>query len=188
MQIRRAIAVPILILIASVVTTANAQTYKVDAAHSSLVFKVKHLDTGFIWGRFNTFDGSVAMENGAPTRFEFSVNADSIDTGIKKRDDHLRSPDFFAAKEFPKITFKSTAVKPAGDNAYEVTGDLTLHGQTKSITVTVTKTGQSSGQQGEKVGFASSFTVRRSDFGMNFMVGPVSDEVELHLGTEMRKS
>jgi polyisoprenoid-binding protein YceI len=165
-----------------------ADTYSVDNVHSSLVFKVKHLDTGYVWGRFNNLTGKAMLdESGAPTSVEFSADANSIDTGNAKRDTHLKSPDFFSAKEFQKITFKSSAIKSAGQNKFEVSGDLTLHGQTRPITVTVEKTGSSNGPQGTKVGFATTFTVKRSEYGMGGMVPQIADEVEIHLGTEMKK-
>ena len=164
-----------------------ADTYKVDPVHSSLVFKIKHLDTAYLWGRFNNLEGTVVADGDVPKSVEFSVNTESVDTGNAKRDAHLKSPDFFSAKEFPKITFKSNSVKPAGDNKFEVTGDLTLHGQTRPLTAVVERTGTST-QQGQKVGYYTSFTVKRSDFGMSGMIPMVGDEVELHLGTEVRKS
>src|SRR3954462_8331101 len=144
---------------------ASADTYKVDPMHSSIVFKSKHLDTSYVFGRFNEFGGTVNVDTD-PSKMSFDVSAkvDSIDTGNGKRDTHLKSPDFFSAKEFPTIAFKSTSVKAAGEGKYEVTGDLTLHGVTKPVTVTLNKTGEST-MMGNRVGFLSTFTVKRSDFG-----------------------
>src|SRR5262249_45315418 len=101
---------------------------------------------------------------------------------------HLKSPDFFSAKEFPAISFKSTSAKSVGDGKYEVTGDLTLHGQTKPITVTLEKVGSST-KMGQRVGWISTFTIKRSDYGMNFMLGAEGggDEIALTVAFETVK-
>jgi polyisoprenoid-binding protein YceI len=171
------------------VAGANAETFKVDPTHSSIIFKSKHLDTAYVFGRFNDFSGTAVVDpDPSKMSFEYTAKVESIDTGNKKRDDHLRSPDFFSAKEFPQISFKSTSVKSAGEDKYEVTGDMTLHGVTKPITVTVEKVGQTSNPQfGERVGYLSNFTVKRSDFGMTGMQQSIGDEVELVASFEMMK-
>ena len=168
---------------------ANADTYKVDPVHSSIVFKSKHINTSYVFGRFNDFGGTVNVDSD-PSKMSFDISAkvESIDTGNPKRDTHLKSPDFFSAKEFPTIAFKSTSVKSAGDNKYEVTGDMTLHGVTKPVTVTIEKVGQSNNPQfGDRVGFISTFKVKRGDFGMSGMTNMVGDEVELAAAFETTK-
>jgi polyisoprenoid-binding protein YceI len=168
---------------------ANAESYKVDPVHSSIVFKSKHIDTSYVFGRFNDFGGTVNVDSD-PSKMSFDVTAkvDSIDTANAKRDTHLKSPDFFSAKEFPTIQFKSTSVKSAGDNKYEVTGDMTLHGVTKPITVTIEKVGASNNPQfGDRVGFITTFKVKRSDFGMSGMTNMIGDEVELAAAFETKK-
>lgn len=163
-----------------------ADTYTADPVHSSVVFRIKHMDVAHVWGRFNGLKGEFALDEGAPesSSLQFQVEAKNVDTGNAKRDEHLRSPDFFNAAQFPAITFKSTAVKKAGDR-YEVTGDLTLLGVTKSITVSVDKTGQADTKQmGPRMGFETTFTIKRSDFGMNKMMGAVGDEVKLIVAVE----
>jgi len=167
---------------------ASAETYKVDPVHSSVVFKVNHMGVSNVWGRFNGPTGTFVTDDGKES-FEAAVKTDGIDTGNAKRDQHLKSADFFNAKQFPDITFKSTGVKKAGENQYEVTGDLTLHGVTKPITVTLTKVGEKDlgAQMGQRAGFDGSFTVKRSDYDMKTMVGPVGDEVTMYVSLEAQK-
>lgn len=165
-----------------------AEVYTADAAHSSTVFRVKHMDTSFSWGRFNEITGSFALDeaNPADNRFEFQIKADSIDTANAMRDKHLKSPDFFNVVQFPTIAFKSQSVTRAGNaNAYEVTGDLTLHGVTRPITVRVVPTGKGKNQAGKPIaGIETSFNIKRSDFGMSKMVGPVGDDVWVNVSIE----
>ena len=163
---------------------APADTFKLDPVHSQVVFQVEHMGVSKIFGRFNTIQGSFTLDDDpSKVSFEATVPVESLDTGTAARDKHLKSPDFFNVKQFPDITFKSTAVKKTGDN-YELTGDLTLHGVTKSITVTLTKIGQAQVQGAERAGFDAQFTIKRSDYGMTFMMGPVGDEVSLMINLE----
>src|SRR5512143_3957946 len=117
---------------------AKAEGYKVDPVHSFVLFRVKHLNMGYIHGRFDDMAGSFDLddENPAGSSVQMVVQAISVDTGTAKRDTDLRGPDFFNVAQFPTISFKSTAVKKVDDTHFEVTGDLTLHGVTKSVTVT----------------------------------------------------
>jgi polyisoprenoid-binding protein YceI len=156
-----------------------------DTVHSFVLFKVKHMGASSAYGRFNTFTVAVGAnaDGSAVSSAEFVVKAQSVDTGNAGRDKHLMSPDFLNAKQFEDITFKSTAVK--GD---EITGDLTLHGVTKPVTAKLTKVGAGQGMKGEDlVGWETTFTLKRSDFGMTNLVGPVSDEVTLTVATELSK-
>ena len=113
-----------------------ADEYAYDGVHSSIGFKARHLDISWIHGRFNEAEGkfTIDRENPAKSKFELAINADSVDTANKQRDEHLRQPDFFDTKQFPTITFKSTSVKPI-EGGYEVTGDFTMHGKTKKVTL-----------------------------------------------------
>jgi len=168
---------------------AAADTFKVDSVHSSVVFRVKHLNVSYFYGRFNEVSGSFAFDDSEPANssFELSVKTKSIDTHSKKREKHLKSPDFFHVKQFPTIDFKSTAVKKTGDDTFEITGDLTLHGETRPITVTVERVGVAPGRRGGSVaGFETVFNIKRSEFGMNFMVGPLGDDVRLMIAIEGR--
>jgi polyisoprenoid-binding protein YceI len=106
---------------------AQAVTYRIDPVHSFIIFRVKHLNTGFAYGRFNTFSGTFVVDerNPANSSIELEIDANSVDTGNSQRDDHLRNPDFFNARQFPKITFKSTRVRKLNDTTVEVQGNLT---------------------------------------------------------------
>ena len=168
-----------------------ADTYKVDSEHSAVIFRVSHLNVGNAYGRFNDPTGTVTYDKADPskTAFTFEVKTDNVDTDNEKRDKHLKSPDFFDAKQFPTISFKSTSVKAAGDNKFEVTGDLNLHGVTKSITFAITKTGETdTGKMGYRTGWEAEVDLKRSDYGMTGMVGPIGDDVHLVISFEAVKS
>lgn len=170
---------------------AAAASYKVDPVHSMVIFKVKHMGAGNFYGRFNQVSGTFTIDDADPSksRVEFEVKADSIDTANKQREDHLKGPDFFNVVQFPAITFKGKEVKKSGEGAYEVAGDLTLHGVTKPLKAKVEHVGSGKGRGGGAIaGFEATFTVKRSDFGMNFMVGPLGDEVHLIVSVECSSS
>jgi polyisoprenoid-binding protein YceI len=184
-----AVGMSLVCLMAATHSDGAAESYAADAAHSSLVYRVKHMNTSFFWGRFNTIDGAFALDesNPAESRFEFSVKADSIDTGIPKRDLHLKSPDFFNVVQYPTIAFKSSSVTKAGDG-YDVAGELTLHGVTKPVKVKIVPTGKAKGPGGAPIaGIEATFTIKRSEFGMTNMVGPVGDDVWITVGIEGRR-
>jgi polyisoprenoid-binding protein YceI len=163
-----------------------AETYAADTTHSSVVYRVKHMNTSFAWGRFNDIKGAFTLDESNPAegRFDFQVKADSIDTAEPKRDQHLKSPDFFNAVQFPAITFKSQSITKSA-NGYEVTGDLTLHGVTKPITLKVVQTGAGKDMKGTPIaGIETSFNIKRSDFGMSKMIPAVGDDVWINVSIE----
>jgi polyisoprenoid-binding protein YceI len=166
----------------------GADEHRVDPVHSSVVFRVTHMGIGAVYGRFNDFGGTVALDEGDPAKsaVNFEIQVAGVDTHQEKRDAHLKSPDFFNAKQYPTITFKSTAVKKSEKpNTLDVTGDLTMHGTTKSITVPVEIIGK--GQfMGARVGIESIFTVKMSEFGFKGNPG-VGDEVKLLVALEAAK-
>ncbi len=164
-----------------------AETYKVDPVHSSVVFRVKHLNVGFVYGRFNDLQGMIVVDEKNPERgsVNLTIRTESVDTGAADRDNHLRSPDFFNAKQFPFITFKSTQVRRVKPNLYEVRGNLSLHGVTRQITMRVEQTGVGKGMKGEwRIGFHTTFRLKRSDFNMTYMLNGISDEVVLMVSVE----
>ena len=173
--------------------TAAADTYQIDTAHSMILFRAKHNGITYNYGRFNEFTGKITMDETdiSKSTVEFEVKTASVDTANNKRDQHLRSPDFFSAKQFPVITFKSTKVnmKEGEEDMLQVTGDLELLGVKKSITVDVEITGKGKGRQGESlIGFESVFTINRSEFGMTYGVGgPVSDDIRLIVTIEAKQ-
>ena len=167
--------------------TYAAETYKLDPAHTSIVFRVKHLGISYVFGRFNGPTGSIVFDESAPSKSAVDMQAETknVDTAVEKRDTHLKSPDFFNAGEYPLVSFKSKSVKKLGEHTYEVSGDLTLLGKTRPITVEVHATGAGKDPWGNfRRGFETSFSINRSDFGMDFMMGGVSDEVNLTVSVE----
>ena len=168
------------------------ESWVVDGGHSSLVFKIRHMGVSNFYGRFNELSGRIALaDNPAQSSVNFSVQAASVDTHVDKRDQHLKSPDFFSVKEFPTIEFKSTSVKPAGDGAFDVAGKLTLHGVTRDLSVKVQETGRraADGEEPGMAGFETRFSIQRSDFGMDYGIEPGSlgDEVEIVLAVETQQ-
>ncbi len=165
------------------------ETYQIDAVHSSVLFRAKHLGVAYFYGRFNDFSGNISIDEAdmSKSKVEFEVKTASVDTANAKRDQHLRSQDFFSAKQFPVITFKSTkvSVKEGQENMLEVTGDFALHGVKKSITVDVEITGKTNiPQGGEVMGFHSVFDIKRSEYGFDFGMEGVNDDIRIIVSIE----
>jgi polyisoprenoid-binding protein YceI len=164
-----------------------AETYKLDPAHSAVVFRVKHLDIAYVYGRFNGPTGTFVFDEASPANstIELQVQIDNVDTAVDKRDKHIRSADFFNADEYPLATFKSTAVKKSDDGTYEVTGKLTMLGKSRPIVFKARDTGSGKDPWGNyRRGFETSFMIKRSAFGMDFMLNGVSDEVVITVSVE----
>lgn len=163
--------------------------YKIDASHSAVMFRVKHMGVSWFYGRFNEFSGKVAWDAAKPeaSTLELSIDPASVDTHNKDRDDHLRKPDFFSVKEFPAVTFKSTKVAKKGDKL-EVTGELELHGVKKTITVPVEHVGTADTERGSKAGFEATIDIKRSDFGMSYgLPDALGDDVRIMISLECDK-
>ena len=163
--------------------------FNIDAVHSTAIFRVHHVGAGMFYGRFNDVTGMIALSGDAPS-FDVSIAIDSVDSSNERLDSHLKSPDFFNAVEFPTMSFKSSSVKSVGDNKYEVTGEITMHGVTKPLTVNMEKTGHVDGRRGEMVGFETEFELIRSEFGMNYGVesGSLGDKVKVIVALEAKRS
>lgn len=171
------------------VAAQEAHDWTVDAVHSSVLFKVKHVNVSWFFGRFIDYEGKIHFDPADPAKdeVELSVKTESVRTWSRERDDHLKSPDFFNVAEFPLMTFRSKAVEKVGEDRFRVTGDFTLHGVTKEIAVEVEKTGEGTGIGGEpRIGFYAEFRIKRSDYGMTTYVaeGAVGDEVTIILSLE----
>ena len=168
--------------------TQATEAYKVDSVHTTAIFRIKHLGVTYFYGRFNETTGSFTLntENPSEMSFDVQIKTDSVDTNATGRNNHLKGPDFFNAKQFPTISFKSKSVQSSGENRYSVAGDMTLHGVTKPITVQMEFVGQGDkGRRfGYRAGFDVTFKIKRSDFGMNFMQGMLGDEVTIMVGLE----
>lgn len=169
------------------VPAGGAATYVVDPVHSSLVFRVMHLETAWFFGRFNELSGTIRYEEAEPERssVELEVVATSVDTGNKNRDDHLRGSDFLESKQFPKITFKSTSAKALGEGRLELSGDLTLRGHTETIRFQVEKTGEGKNRQGQAlIGFLGEFEVDRMAHGVSYMPSGLGEKVTVIVSLE----
>jgi polyisoprenoid-binding protein YceI len=159
----------------------------VDDTHSLALFRIQHMGAGQFWGRFNDVSGNFTFEPGKAEgmKFDITIKTESVDTGVEGLNKHLRSPDFFGAKDFPTMTFKSTAFKKTADNTYDVTGDLTFKGQTKPITVSLTHIGTGPGRRGGEVaGVETTFTIKRSEWNINFLPGALGEDVTLTVALE----
>jgi polyisoprenoid-binding protein YceI len=166
-----------------------ADNYAVDGMHAGIYFKISHLGLSSVFGRFNDFSGNFTIDPDDASKCTFTMNikAESIDTGNRKRDDHLRSPDFFNVKQFPTLTFKSTSVK-AGKDGYQVTGDLTMHGVTRPVTFALAGGKKAEFPKGvQRTGFSTEFTIKRSDFEVNKFLEAVGDEVRIAISFEGTK-
>ena len=148
-------------------------SWEIDAAHSQATFSVKHMMISTVRGHFEVLSGKLHIDEEHPENswVEAEVDAPSINTRDAKRDGHLRSPDFFDAEKYPKITFKSTKVTPGGDNKYLVTGNLTMHGVTKEETFHAEYSGQVKDLYGlQRAAFSIKGKINRKDFGLNWNV------------------
>jgi polyisoprenoid-binding protein YceI len=148
-----------------------ADIYLVDKAHSEVSFQATHLGISKVRGRFTDFDAAVAVEPGKPeaSSVEFTIKVASIDTGEPKRDEHLRSGDFFDAASHPTLSFKSSRIAPKGKDLYEVTGALSMRGVSKTLTLPVKVVGPIKDPWGnERMGFETSTVVNRKDFGVSW--------------------
>ena len=125
-------------------TAFAADTFSIDHDHSNFFFKINHLGVSNTMGRFDDFSGSFSLDTKDPAKSNISltIQVASVDSNAKKRDEHLASPDFFDAKTFPTITFVGTSYNKKSDTVFEVTGNLTIHGVTKPVTMTITKVGE----------------------------------------------
>jgi polyisoprenoid-binding protein YceI len=170
-------------------SAGRADDYKVDASHAAVTFKISHLGLSWSHGRFKDIGGEFSADPSDPAKagFKIAIKVDSLDTDNKQRDDHLRSPDFLNAKQFPLITFQSTAVK-AVENGYEVTGDFTLHGTTKPITFKLLGGRVAEFPKGiQRTGFSTELSIRRSEFGIERFREMIGDEVFIAISFEGTK-
>ncbi len=145
--------------------------YAIDASHSRIGFVARHAMVTKVRGSFNDFEGSGYFDADQPanSHLELVIEAASIDTRNADRDGHLRSNDFFAMDEYPQITFKSTSVEQTGDAEYKVTGDLTIKGVTKAVTVDFDYTGAAVDPFGNhRIGLEGTTTINRKDWGISF--------------------
>ncbi len=165
---------------------AQAAEYDIDPAHSFVEFRIQHLGYSWLYGRFNTINGSFNHDPGAPQHNKISVEIDtaSVDTNHAERDKHLRSEDFLDVKKFPKARFDSTSFTGSAEEGV-LAGTLTLHGVSKPIEINMKKLGEGKDPWGGyRAGFIGTVKLLRKDFGMGYQLGPKSEDMELELGIE----
>lgn len=184
-----AAALPVLAAGPAAAHSADPGQYKIDPTHSYAFFTVTHLGVSHFTGRFDKLTGSVTADGtGAGNKVAAEIDIASVDTGFADRDKHLKSPDFFAAAQFPKAKFESTKVSFDAKGEGTLAGNLTLHGVTKPVTFKLQHVGAGKDPWGGyRSGYVASTTLKRSDYGMNFMLDGLSDAVELTLNIETIK-
>jgi polyisoprenoid-binding protein YceI len=165
---------------------AQAAQYKIDAAHSFVEFRIKHLGYSWLYGRFNTVNGSFSHDAGEPgaNALELQIDTASVDSNHAERDKHLRSEDFLDVKTFPIANFESTGYTGSAEQG-TLTGNLTLHGVTRPISIEVSKLGEGKDPWGGyRAGFAGTMVLDRREFGIEMNLGPASWMLEMELGIE----
>ncbi|KQV95314.1 MULTISPECIES: YceI family protein [Streptomyces] len=177
--------------------TALTGDYTIDASHSTIGFTVRHAMVTNVKGKFDEFSGSLHLDGGDPSASTASIDVkmDSIDTGSEDRDGHLKSADFFKIEEFPTMTFRSTKAEALGDEDYRITGDLTILGTTKPLTIDLEFNGAAKDPFGnERVGFEGKAEIKRSEWGLTWNAALetggvlISDKIKLSFDISAIKS
>lgn len=173
----------------SLPSLAAAADYVIDTekAHAFVQFRIQHLGFSWLYGRFNTFDGTFSYDpqNAAANKAAVNIDVASIDSNHAERDKHLRSADFLDVEKFPQARFVSTAYQDKGDGKGVLSGNLTLHGVTKPVTIAVERIGEGKDPWGGyRAGFYGTTTLTLADFGITRDLGPASQTLELMLSVE----
>lgn len=168
-----------------------AETYTFDPIHTSVIWNTTHHGKSSPHGIFSNIEGTLVLDEAAPENSKINVTVPTglVATGIPKFDEHLKTKDFFNSAEFPAATFVSTTVEKTGDKTAKVTGDLTLIGVTKPVTLDVVfnEKGVNPMNQKETVGFSASGVVKRSEFGMGYGIPNIGDDVKIQIEAEANK-
>lgn len=159
----------IAVLLFAAASSVWAEDYGFDKAHSQVGFAVKHV-LSLTHGEFKDYDGTISFDEKKPeaSKIDVTIKVDSIDTANEMRDHHLKTPEFFDVEKYPTITFKSTKVVKAGDKKYKVTGNLTMHGVTKTVILDVDYQGADMMMGMPVAGFSASTKIDRRDFGLTW--------------------
>lgn len=167
---------------------AQIETYSFDKAHTQILFFVNHLGFSMSQGEFHDYDGSFTFDRGEPEKssIDVTIQTASIDMDDEKWDEHMKNADFFNVEAFPTMTFKSTGIEITGENAAVITGDLTLLGVTKPVSLDVVHNKSDVHPFSGKFvsGFSASGVIQRSEFGMNYGLPMVGDDVEIRIEVE----
>jgi polyisoprenoid-binding protein YceI len=184
----RIVASLALLLVAALPAFAEVETFAFDKAHTLIGFRVRHILTK-VEGRFKGFEGKIWLDRANPSasRVELTIQTASIDTGVEARDNDLRSPNYFDVGKYTTISFKSSRIEPKGNDQYDVTGDFSMHGVTKTIRVPVKALGFGKMGKTEKAGFEIALPINRKDYGIVSGSPVVGDEVEINIQVEANK-
>lgn len=183
----------IAVILALSAFTTFTDTWKGDPPHSQLGFTITHMGISDVSGTFNNFEVTVTSDKKdfSDAVFELSADVNSIDTRVEARNNHLKSADFFDVENHPKMTFKSTAIRKVSENNYKLTGDLTIRGITKPVTMDLLYRGSIENPQSKATtaGFQLTGIIKRSDFnfGAKFPAPMLSDEVRIKADGEFIK-
>lgn len=191
---RKTVILAALVLVLGYGAAAAQGTYTIDTVHSNVGFKIRHL-VSKVSGEFTDFEGTIVadFENLDTSSVEFTIQAASIDTKNEKRDDHLRSEDFFNVEKYPEIRFKSSKITRVDEDTFAVDGTLTMRGVAKEISLMVDFLGEMSAMGGIRAGYELTTTVNRMDYGVSwnraveaggFVLG---DDVEVNIALELIK-
>ena len=180
-------AVLILAMFAPAVCLAADYVIDTEQGHAFIQFRIQHLGYSWLLGRFNDFDGEFSYDPEKPedSRVEVRIRTASIDSAHAERDKHLRGEDFLAVEQYPEARFVSTSYRENDDNTATLIGDLSLHGVTRSVSIEVRQVGHGPDPWGGyRRGFEGTTTLRLSNFGIDYDLGPAAREVELFLSIE----
>jgi polyisoprenoid-binding protein YceI len=173
------------LLAASASALAAPQTFTIDPTHTQVTFTWNHFGFSNPSARLEDIKGSVVVDQAdwAKSSVEVTMPFSGLHTGVPKLDEHMKTPDFFDAAKFPDVTFKSTKVTKTGAETLDITGDLTVHGVTKPVTLhaRINKIGENKMIGSQTAGFDADTTLKRSDFGVNKYVPMVGDEIKVHI-------
>jgi polyisoprenoid-binding protein YceI len=176
------------VALATGMTVSAQSTWKSDNAHTNMNFAISHLVISEVTGNFNEFDiEAKADEAFSKPDFNVTIQAASIDTDNERRDTHLKSEDFFEVEKYPTIMFKTTSYEKTGENTFKLTGDLTMHGVTKPVTLDGKLNGIITDERSQKLkaGLKLTGTVQRADFNVGGSGMPIGDEVAITITTEI---
>lgn len=171
------------------VAHAQTTTFDVDNTHSSVIFGIGHFGLSYTYGRFNKLSGEFTLDNAdvSKSSFKVTIDAASVDTNDAKRDEHLRTAEFFDVAKFPTLEFVSTSVTKT-DKGMDVHGNMTIHGVTKEITIPLAKIGEGNGPDGVvRAGFLTQFAIQRSDYDMKTALNAIGDGVSITFSFEGTK-
>ncbi len=171
--------------------SAETQTWQIDPNHTAAQFSVRHLGISTVRGVFEKTTGTVSFDPSDPSKasIDATIDVNTINTRVQMRDNDLRSPHFFDAAKYPTITFKSTQTESAGPGKLKITGDLTIHGVTKQVVLSVEGPSQSikDPMGNMRMGGNATTTINRNDFGITTMPAMVGDEIQIVLDVEMTR-